>query len=195
MKKYKITFTGVSPLLMHSCRGANPLDPDVKYMKTITGKRTKTDEDHMLLIKLEYKLNAYFKDGIGFYIPANILEQAIIGGSKKIKLGKKMPTAINIIDEYNKLEITAPHNLEQCSEMHEYMDVRYVVVNRAKIMRTRPRFDKWKVTFMLELDDSIINDDQLFESLNYAGSLVGICDYRPDKGGKYGRFEVGIEEI
>lgn len=190
--KYNVEFVGVSPLLMHSCRGANPLDPDVKYMKTITGKRKKTDEDHELLMFLEFKLNAYWKKDIGWYIPSNVIEQSIINGAKKIKLGKIMPTAILIEEENIPLKCDAPKDIDKAFENTDYLDVRNVVVNRSRIMRTRPRFERWRLNFNIEVDETLVNGDDFIASLNYAGSLVGICDYRPEKGGKYGRFEVKV---
>jgi hypothetical protein len=196
MKKFEIEFVGVAPLLMHSCRGANPLDPDVKFIKTITSKKNKTDEDHEKLTILEYMLNAYYKKDIGFYIPANVIEMCIKNGSKHIRLGKKMPTAIEVIEAEIPLKTDAPNDINQAVNMPEFVDIRNVVVNgKSRIMRTRPRFDRWRLRFTLKLDDKILNEEDLFESLNYAGSLVGICDYRPEKGGKYGRFEVKITEI
>lgn len=187
---YNIEFIGVSPLLMHSCRGANPLDPDVKYMKTITGKRKKTDEDHEKLMYLEYKLNSYYKEGLGFYVPSNVVEQCIVNGAKKNKLGKQMITAIRVVEENIPLISDAPNDIDEAFANPDFMDVRNVVVNRARIMRTRPRFDRWRLKFEIEVDESIINHEDFVTALNCAGSLVGICDYRP----KYGRFEVKIEK-
>ena len=59
-------------------------------------------------------------------------------------------------------------------------------------MRTRPRFERWRLKFAIEVDESIIDPSEFQSTINYAGSLVGICDYRPEKGGKYGRFEAKI---
>jgi len=191
--KYNLELIGISPLLMHSCRGANPLDPDVKFMKTITGKRKKTDEDHEKLIELEYKLNAYYDKNIGFYVPSNVIEQCIINGAKKNKLGKQMAISIDVKEYKIPLISDAPKNIEDAIQEPEFIDVRNVVVNRARIMRTRPRFDRWRLKFEIELDESIVNEDDFITALNNAGSLVGICDYRPEKGGKYGRFEVKVK--
>lgn len=190
--KYNIEFVGVSPLLMHSCRGANPLDPDVKYMKSITGKRKKTDEDHEKLMMLEFKLNAYWNENMGWHIPSNVIEQCIVNGAKKIKLGKVMPTAILIEEECIPLKCDAPKDIDEAFKNPAYMDVRNVVVNRSRIMRTRPRFERWRLNFTINVDESIVNSEDFLSALNYAGSLVGICDYRPEKGGKYGRFEVKV---
>jgi hypothetical protein len=66
------------------------------------------------------------------------------------------------------------------------IDARSVVVQRARVIRWRPKFNKWRLKFEIE----IINDDELSSStlkdiLDYAGKL-GIGDYRP----RFGRFMV-----
>lgn len=58
------------------------------------------------------------------------------------------------------------------------------------VLRAFPHFDKWagKVKFMV-LDDTITKE--IFERvLKEAGNFVGIGQFRPDKGGYFGRFEV-----
>jgi hypothetical protein len=192
--KYNVEFIGVSPLLMHSCRGANPLDPDVKVIKNITGKKKKTDEDHEKLSILEFKINAYWNEKIGWHIPSNVIEQCIINGSKKIRLGKVMPTAINIMEAYIPLICDAPKDIDKTLEDQNFIDVRNVVVSGKRIMRTRPRFERWRLKFEIDVDESIVNSDDFISALNYSGAVVGICDYRPENGGKYGRFEVKVEK-
>jgi len=50
-----ITFEvrGNLPLLMHNSRLASPLDKYSKELKSISGKRKKTDEDHELMALIE----------------------------------------------------------------------------------------------------------------------------------------------
>ena len=49
MKSIKVKLSGSSALLMHSDRFANPLDPLTKAHKELTGKRKKTDDDHIAI--------------------------------------------------------------------------------------------------------------------------------------------------
>jgi hypothetical protein len=70
----------------------------------------------------------------------------------------------------------------------EYSDVRAVLVNNSRVMRTRPIFRQWAIEFAAEFDDEQINADQLIKAAQDAGRMVGLCDYRP----KYGRFSVEV---
>lgn len=78
---------------------------------------------------------------------------------------------------------------EQLWEQNErYADVRAVIVNNSRVMRTRPIFHDWSIEFSADFDDEQINRDQLIKATEDAGRMVGLCDYRP----KFGRFTVEV---
>jgi hypothetical protein len=66
------------------------------------------------------------------------------------------------------------------------VDCRAVTVNKAHILRRRPRFDDWEVTFTVCFDEGAISAETLISILEEAGRTKGIGDYRP----KFGRFSV-----
>ena len=66
------------------------------------------------------------------------------------------------------------------------LDARPVTVNRARIMRVRPRFDRWALEFTMEILDAIITPAIAREILEAAGKYQGLGDYRP----LFGLFEV-----
>ena len=71
-----------------------------------------------------------------------------------------------------------------------------VVVQRARILRTRAKFDDWAVTFTVEVDPELVDKEQLASWLDIAGRRIGLGDWRPEKSGHYGRFEtVSIKAI
>jgi len=70
------------------------------------------------------------------------------------------------------------------------IDSRPVVIQRARIMRHRARLENWSVTFELEIDDSLLGDESVNQILVESGRRVGVGDFRPQKGGPFGRFIV-----
>lgn len=70
------------------------------------------------------------------------------------------------------------------------IDSRPVVIQRARIMRSRARLEKWSITLALQIDDEILDLETVHNILNDAGRRAGIGDYRPQKGGPFGRFIV-----
>ena len=64
------------------------------------------------------------------------------------------------------------------------------MVQRNRIPRTRAKFDEWGVTFIVEADDELVDVPQLQRWLTIAGRRVGLGDWRPEKSGDYGRFDL-----
>jgi hypothetical protein len=61
-----------------------------------------------------------------------------------------------------------------------------VVVQRNKVMRTRPIFPEWQATIAIDLETSVANPAQLAQWLAVASAFCGLGDWRP----RYGRFMV-----
>ena len=57
-------------------------------------------------------------------------------------------------------------------------------------MAHRPRIDDWDASFSVDFDETLIKRDQIIRILSDTGSRVGLMDFRPEKKGPYGRFEV-----
>lgn len=191
MKNLKVTFKGTTPLIMHSCQCVNPLHPISLELKKYTSKRKKTDDDYVKMADLEWEAGAYWKDGLGLYIPAENVEATIINGAKAYKKGKDIEKYCDVTDLYIPFNYGENLTKEELIANYEYRDTRAMTVNRSKIMRTRPRFDQWDITFNFRYDETKIDLDTVINAIEYAGMYVGLCDSRP----KYGKFVAVIEEI
>lgn len=191
MKNLKVTWKGISPLIMHSCQCVNPLHPIAKELKKYTSKKNKTDEDLVKISDLEWEAGAYWKDGIGLYIPAENVEATIINGAKANKKGKDIQKYVDVTDLYIPFEYGEDLTKEELIQNYEYRDTRIMTVMRSKILRTRPRFDQWVIEFNLRYNEEKIDIETIINAMEYAGLYVGLCDSRP----KYGKFSVVIEEL
>src|SRR3546814_16440477 len=87
MEILKLKIVGTSPLMMHSDRLANPLNPATKAHKELTGKRKKTDDDHLAIAKSEFIAGAYWDEKEGFYIPGQNFDATFWAGAKLQKIG------------------------------------------------------------------------------------------------------------
>lgn len=191
MKNLKVTWKGTSPLIMHSCQCVNPLHPISKELKRFTSKRTKTEEDLIKISDLEWEAGAYWKDGLGLYIPAENVEATMVGGAKSFKKGSDFQKYVSVTDLYIPLDYGENLTKEQLIADYNYRDTRPMNVMKSKVMRTRPRFDTWKITFNMIFDETKLDLDQIIQALEYAGNYVGLCDSRP----KYGKFVATVEEL
>jgi hypothetical protein len=187
MKKITFKCKGVSPLMMHNARLANPLDPIVIEIKKLTGKRKKTEDDLLQIARLEWEGGLYFNGQP--YVPADNILATLINAAKKKRLGKQFQAAVIIEDAHIPLIYKGPKTIEKLWKAKEFFDYRSVVIKTVRIMRARPIFKDWEITFTVIYDESVLNETDITEAAETAGTFVGLCDYRP----RYGRFNV--EEI
>ncbi len=192
-----ITIKGVRPLLMHNGRLANPLDAISKLLKNATKKWSKGDEDQAECQRLEFIGGLYFDEKLGPYIPTDNLQALLIEGARKRKLGKQFEALVSVVppatcreaDGY-KLDYKGPRTIEELfsSPDQEFVFVKQARVNQAKVMRTRPRFPEWSITFGVEVDEEAggPSEAEVTQALTDAGRLVGLGDWAP----RYGKFEV-----
>jgi len=191
MKNIKCDFHGISPIILHSCQCVNPLHPLTLEMKKITSKRKKTEEDLIQLSNLEWESGLYWDDEIGVYIPAENIEATIREGAKASKNGKAIVKAFACETLKPKLDIGEDLTKEQMLNDNRFRDVRMMKVQQARVMRTRPRFNTWNLSFEASYDEKILDFETLVNAIEYSGQYVGLCDSRP----KYGKFVAKITEL
>lgn len=191
MKQLKVKFVGVSPLLMHNGRLANPLDAATRSHKALTSIKKKTDADHEAIIKSEWMGGLYWNEEIGPYIPGMNFDAAFKNAAKLQKLGKQFGQGVMVVEDEVKLSYQGPRDREGMFSAG-YLDVRGVKVGMARVMRCRPKFNSWSGEFTIAVNELIVNPDQVVKALPNAGELIGVGDYRPEKGGRYGKFSVEV---
>lgn len=57
-------------------------------------------------------------------------------------------------------------------------------------VRYRPFFPDWRIDLDIRYNSNVITPEQIANLLNVAGFSVGICEWRPEKNGNFGMFEV-----
>ena len=194
MKNLKVTWKGITPLIMHSCKTVNPLHPIAKEMRKLNDKprgQKLTEEELERLSDLEWEAGAYWQDGIGLYIPGENIEATIRNGAKANRKGTDIQKYVNITEPFIPFYYGENLTKEELIKDYRYRDTRIMTVQRSRIVRTRPRFNQWHIVFKLSYDETKIDFDTIVNAMEYSGSFVGLCDSRP----KYGRFVATIEEL
>lgn len=186
LETIKVRITGTRPLLMHSDKFADPLNPLTKAHKVLTAKRKKTDDDHEAIAKSEW-LGGLYIDESGPYLPGVNIEAAMIGGARLSRLGKQLERSVEILDDKCHLQYEGPRKPEKLWEGGFY-DARSVKVGKARIIRYRPMFTKWSAECQVAFDPESIDRAQVVQCLEDGGQYCGVGDYRP----KFGRFSVEV---
>jgi len=189
LRAYQATIEGEAPLLQHR------FGPEAQRKVTDTvqpdpGQRDFSGEWHDTCYLLD--------DGKSLYEPATHLYRAMVLASSRFKIkGKRGQTfkqlvgsGVVIEPDQIPLNVEIPENIEYNNTTATvYVDFRPVRVQRARVMRERLAINKgWKLDFTIIAPDAI-PAETLNAILIEAGRL-GIGDYRPEKGGPFGRFIV-----
>ena len=166
----KVTIRGTSPLLMKRY----PLEP-------IEGVDKKPREE-------QAELAAYRIPRTGeLYIPGVAIQRALVKAAAYSK-GKGRASLMKVAAACLMVQ---PEYVGLGTKKYE-IDSRAVVVpaTKGRIVRHRPRVDKWKVTFKLEWDQTLLNEMQVKRIVEDMGKRVGLLEFRPSCNGPFGRSEM-----
>lgn len=193
METVKIRLTGTAPILIHSDRLANPLDPLTKAKKAVATKRKKTDEDHAELAKMEWEGALYYDEKIGPFMPGRNIKAMLISAAKKTKDGVRAKTGLIVSEDKIKILYSGPREIGALWADGRFTDIRCVGQMKVRIMRCRPIFPEWTLEFSVIYDPSVVDKSDILRFADAGGRLVGLGDYRVECCGDFGRFEA--EEI
>lgn len=191
MYSVKVSVTGVSPLMQHRF----PL-PDLEALSK--GGSLKSGEPDY---SQEWRKAMYVDSNGCLYQPAAHFEGAMIKAAASYKIkgarGKTYKdlfrSSVIVSPDEIPFNMPAPQELDGDPDKVMYLDVRPVVIQRARIARIRPTFKAgWHLEFEIMVSDGQIPKNVLYEVLSLAGKTVGVGDYRP----RFGRFQIAhFEEV
>jgi len=178
MKKIKVTIQGESPLLMNKYNVANELERQKGHRITKTYEPTEEAE------KSAYWGTDKKKKKI-LVIPSEIMYASILNASSFHKVGKR--SAKSILAGSISVE---PMEISLGTDKYE-VDTRPVVISRSRVLKSRAKLNEWTATFEIVYNEQLIADPGIIKVvLQESGQRIGIMDFRPQKGGPYGRFKV-----
>lgn len=173
MKKILVEITGTSPLLMN-----NP--KQMLDQKTMKLKSKKYDP------LIEAEATAYRKSTGELFIPKNCIFAMLIQASKAYKI--KTQSLSNILA--GTIHIF-PDEVGLGTKKYEINTQRAVIQGKG-VIRSRAMLSEWKAVFEIEYDEEWLPNaaELLEEVVKGAGRRVGLLDYRPQKKGWYGTFNL-----
>ena len=148
----------------------------------------------------EWRQSLYVDEKNGVYQPASHFELSMTKAAASFKVtGKRGKSykdlvAANVVIDPEKIlfGIENPKDLDTDADKNLYLDLRPVVIQRARVVRIRPAFKPgWELGFTINVMDDELPSGILQDILTLAGKTVGIGDYRP----KFGRFSVAQFEV
>ena len=195
---FEVEIRGISPLLMHNgAAGLDTRSPANIEKAEIAKKRgsNRTALDDARLAELEVQTGLYIDESGAPTLPAAAIRSCTEFAARKLRQGPMVREGLivdSIIEfKYDKNLGTTVDELGKSTQFTVP-----VVVQRSRILRTRPKFDEWGLVFRYEVDPELIDQSHLESWLDIAGRRLGLGDWRPQKSGHFGRFEtIRIEEV
>jgi len=187
--RFTLQLTSTRPLIMHNAELANPLNPVVKEIRKFSKKRNKTDDDQEAIAQLEFLGGLYHDKELGPYVPADNIWRCLYNAAKRHKLGERVKEALLIESDVNPLAYKGPRGAEELWANEAFRYYKSVRVQMSRTMRCRPIFYNWATEADGILDSSLLDLEDLKRIAEEAGSLVGLCEWRP----RFGRFTAVVK--
>jgi hypothetical protein len=185
LKEIDFSIRGLTPLIVHNSQLSDPLNPFTKALKAITSKKKKTDEDHEACSHAEFMGGLYVDENEAPCIPGENLERMLRDAAAKDRRGKDTLAGL-FVDGNVPIEYEGPKKPEKLWKDSRFVFRASAAVMGKRVIRTRPIFRAWALSFTVTYDDEVFNAEDIVKFMNTAGRLIGVGAWRP----KYGRFEV-----
>jgi len=181
MKTYAVTFKGASPLIINRFKESDEQPEAVKK----SNKKDYGSPRH------QAEQTPYFDEkSKDLWIPTTWVSGAI----KTVASDYKLPGTRKSVKSVSGGAVIPIEEKMYFKEKFKVKDIevdsRPVVIQRARIMRHRARLEKWTLTCHLQIEQDILPTDDVHRILSDAGRRAGFGDYRPQRGGPFGRFLV-----
>ena len=181
----EITIVGSSPYISHAWS-----EKALKMLRDsvgLTGKKTK-DRD-LRNPEEEATASAYCTEDGEFGVPAMAIKSAIVEAAHKDLGIPKTLVRKGLFLRCTDGNMVVP--LEYQKAVVREDPVR--VGRGGTDLRYRMEFRGWSATIQFEVDRELLTDEDFVNLVNRAGFGVGIGEWRPEKGGEFGRFEIQAE--
>ena len=177
MLTYNVTIKGTTPILMNK--------PSIEIASKSKNRKLGDETETSLATD-----KLYAKDGKLFQ-PSTHLEGCLLNAGKEMKVmgkGTSRATYSKIIGyavEVYPFEI--PHK-KQSWEVFSILSVN--PTTKGRNLLCRPMLRAWELDFEIRFDETELSAETLKDILEIGGKKVGIGDWRPQKKGKFGKFEI-----
>ena len=178
----QLSVTGLTPLIQNKMKETVIQEmADVRAAKKTKGNAARTAIEP----KKEFIKSAYQQDDGGFGFPASAFKQCAVRAGKGIGLA---------MTDARTLFFVLPNAPDgECVSIKSNKPVMRqdpVNVKTGMDLRFRPEFRNWSANLDIRYDADRITIDQIANLLNHGGQTVGVGEWRPEKNGTFGTFQV-----
>lgn len=170
----KVHLHGTSPLICHRwSEKAKKAMLDKQMKKASKAKEAKDPEQ-------DFRDSLYVTEDGGYGFPAVAFKAAVVRAGTYSDLHMTfLRGALHVSGELVPIDGEVQMREDMVRLSGKTADIRY-----------RGEFPKWKASVPVELNASVLSVEQLVNLFTIAGFAVGVGEWRPEKNGQYGRFEI-----
>lgn len=206
-----ITLTGISTLLTHNIRLADPDDDYAAAIKRITDKRRMTEDDRRQKERLDWYGGLYTDTAHRIVYPTAGVRKCLVNAAKVSRLGTAVARGLIVTDGLHvPLDHPAPPGTSRLTGEDyleglrtyggkgllsdgrinsPHVDRRSVGVGPRRVVRVRPAFPDWSLTIHVHLLVEVLDLEQLRQIVTAAGIMEGLGDNRING---FGRFKATV---
>lgn len=191
MKKFTIDLVGTKPILMHSARLSDRLDPVTKAVTEVSTKKHRSYADDMKLSHLEWLGGMYWDEVAGPYLPGENIARALLDGVRKLGGSAEVGQSFDITSNINPIAYSGPREVRELWADKRYVYRKSLRQFNSRVVRTRPIFREWRTQAEGIFDDRILSLDYLRGIAEATGMYIGIGDWRP----RFGTFTTDVASV
>lgn len=193
MKLIRFTIGNLSPGMLQ-----NPATPELlEALRTKTPIQKKTD----WTVQEEASTKLYRSEKGLMGVPMQNIMSAIVLAGQHVKSGKKFISTAKSTTVFDFLEFVEDFCVfSGCLEANS-SDIPWTPfpvkgtmhqgASETAVCIVRPRIPHWKLAFTVKFDDKRgVSEDSVEKLVEIAGRKIGLCDWRPAKKGRFGRFVI-----
>jgi hypothetical protein len=185
-KRMDVAIKGISPLICHRFSEKAKKQMLEKQQKKASAGKEKRDP------WMEFCQSLYWLTDMPETPTAEDVEKATFGfpavGLKAAAVRAATDVGLNMTDTRRMFHVLGEYvTINGTPRMREDT----VTIGRGSTdLRYRGEFPEWSCTFEVQYNSGVAAEEQIFNLFNTAGFGVGIGDWRPQKNGSFGRFEL-----
>lgn len=183
MKTIKVTIEGYTPMMLCAFSDEAAQAATSGSRTSANGERKTPREEAESFLYTDMEGNPC--------IPNPNMLRCIMDGGSFFKSGKSKITTLksSLVPACTTIEEVTIPILSREGWAVDTRPVR-IPATGGRILRHRPIFNDWKLTFTIELDPSIISERLMRDIVDAAGQRIGLGAFRPACKGPYGKFKV-----
>lgn len=169
-----IPVKGVTPLICHKWSEKAKEEMRAKQQKKATKGREAKDPE------AEYRGSLYEHPEGGYGFPSVAFKAAAVRAAKQVGMAMTdARVAFHVQGELVKIDGEPSMREDMVKLQGQTADIRY-----------RGQFEEWSATIRVAYNANMISPEQIANLMTIAGFSVGVGEWRPERNGQFGRFEI-----